>query len=410
MTTLIEQNRINQQRHREKIISKIGIDEYKKKKAEEMKLYRAKRKEAEQEANPKPEVPTKSVSIPVINTNTKASNIRQPKGLKYKVNKVVDIVPSYITRDTKLEPITIDNYINKINMINRIMNGSPISADVKAELLKLMNNRTFNEKILFDKMKYLEDVEEVIKSLRTKYSNDNTFNSYCIAYTVLLSHLPSLRSDYLRITTLTKELTKENQAKRDDNIADDPDKIIDLSDRKQLLENIEKLPNISDKLIYAVNVLIPPRRLEYRFVVLTDETNKDMLKDTNNYLIIRGAWRFVFNEYKTAGTMEQQVVSIPDDLKEILLAYIKTKKLNIGDYLFSLERDKREIISQPNFSSKISKVFAKIHGVEISNRYLRYSASTTATNQNLSKKERQQLANDMGHSLNQNLSYSKHKK
>ena len=410
MTTLIEQNRINQQRHREKVISKIGIDEYKKKKAEEMKLYRAKRKEAEQEANPKPEVPKKSVSIPVINTNTKASNIRQPKGLKYKVNKVVDIVPSYITRDTKLEPITIDNYINKINMINRIMNGSPISADVKAELLKLMNNRTFNEKILFDKMKYLEDVEEVIKSLRTKYSNDNTFNSYCIAYTVLLSHLPSLRSDYLRITTLTKELTKENQAKRDDNIADDPDKIIDLSDRKQLLENIEKLPNISDKLIYAVNVLIPPRRLEYRFVVLTDETNKDMLKDTNNYLIIRGAWRFVFNEYKTAGTMEQQVVSIPDDLKEILLAYIKTKKLNIGDYLFSLERDKREIISQPNFSSKISKVFAKIHGVEISNRYLRYSASTTATNQNLSKKERQQLANDMGHSLNQNLSYSKHKK
>ena len=89
MTTLIEQNRINQQRHREKIISKIGIDEYKKKKAEEMKLYRAKRKEAEQEANPKPEVPKKSVSIPVINTNTKASNIRQPKGLKYEVNKVI---------------------------------------------------------------------------------------------------------------------------------------------------------------------------------------------------------------------------------------------------------------------------------------------------------------------------------
>ena len=220
MTTLIEQNRINQQRHREKVISKIGIDEYKKKKAEEMKIYRAKRKEAEQEANPKPEVPKKSVSIPVINTNTKTLNIRQPKGLKYKVNKVVDIVPSYITRDTKLEPITIDNYINKINMINRIMNGSPISADVKAELLKLMNNRTFNEKVLFDNMKYLEDVEKVIKSLRTKYSNDNTFNSYCIAYTVILCHLPSLRSDYLRVTTLTKELTKKNQAKRDDNIAE----------------------------------------------------------------------------------------------------------------------------------------------------------------------------------------------
>ena len=110
-----------------------------------------------------------------------------------------------------------------------------------------------------------------------------------------------------------------------------------------------------------------------------------MLKDTNNYLIIKGAWRFVFNEYKTAKTLEQQVIPIPDDLKQILQEYIKTKSLNVGDYLFSLRQDKREIISQPNFSSKISKVFAKIYEVEISNRFLRYSASTTvtATNQNL---------------------------
>ena len=84
--------------------------------------------------------------------------------------------------------------------------------------------------------------------------------------------------------------------------------------------------------------------------------------------------------------------------------------MNVGDYLFSLQRDKREIISQPNFSSKISKVFAKIYGVEISNRFLRYSAANTASNQNLSKKDRQELATQMGHSLNQNLSYSKHKK
>jgi hypothetical protein len=203
----------------------------------------------------------------------------------------------------------------------------------------------------------------------------------------LSSHLPSLRSDFLRITTLAKGLTKEIQSKRDENETDDPDKVIDLSDRKQLLENIKKLPKLEDRVIYAANTLIPPRRLEYRFVVITDEIDEDMLKDSNDYLIIRGMWRF--NEYKTAGTMAQQDIPIPE---ENLLFYIESKKLNLGDYLFSLERDKRELISQPNFSSKISKVFAKIHGVEISNRYLRYSAATTATNQNLSKKERQELA------------------
>ena len=87
MTTLklAEQNRPNQQRHRDKFKSKIGIDEYRKKKAEEMKLYRAKRKAAEQAANPKPvlDAPKKTVVIPVVNTNTK-SNMKQPKGLNIK--------------------------------------------------------------------------------------------------------------------------------------------------------------------------------------------------------------------------------------------------------------------------------------------------------------------------------------
>ena len=95
MITLSEQNRLNQQRHRAKIISQLGIDEFRNKKAEEMKLYRAKRKEAEEAANPvrstreaEPvvDVPKKSVVIPVINTNTK-SNMKQPKGLNTRLIK-----------------------------------------------------------------------------------------------------------------------------------------------------------------------------------------------------------------------------------------------------------------------------------------------------------------------------------
>ncbi len=87
--------------------------------------------------------------------------------------------------------------------------------------------------------------------------------------------------------------------------------------------------------------------------------------------------------------------------------YILTKHLNIGDYLFHLLRDKRELIAQPNFNSKISNVFRNIYGVENSNRFLRYSKATDTAA--LSKKEHKQLAADMGHSLNQSLSYRKHK-
>ena len=52
----------------------------------------------------------------------------------------------------------------------------------------------------------------------------------------------------MRISSLSKDLTKQSQAKRDDNTTENPDKIIDLSDRQALLDNIKKLTNISDKL------------------------------------------------------------------------------------------------------------------------------------------------------------------
>ena len=78
MTTLTEQNRTNQQRHREKIISQLCIDEYRGKKAEEMRLYRT-----ANAAEHIIDIPKKSVVIAALNTNTKTI-MKQSKGLKYK--------------------------------------------------------------------------------------------------------------------------------------------------------------------------------------------------------------------------------------------------------------------------------------------------------------------------------------
>jgi len=401
METLAEQNRKHQSNHRNKLKALLGDAEYKKQQAEYMREYRANRKGLEQT---KPIMPIKSVVIPTLNITPTQ---KQPKGLKYKVDNIDNTTPSYITRDTPLEPTTINNYISKSNNINRLILNKPLSTTTKNELLKLFNNKPFNEAFILNEMNYLNDAEMVVKSLRSKYQNDNTFKNYIIVLSVILSHFPSLRDAYLKITKLSKMINNEIESKRDENINSNPDKIIDLSNRKVLLENIDKLSNINDKLIYAINVLIPPRRLENRLIRITDETDTDKLRDTDNYLIVKGQWKLVYNEYKTAKTFKQQIINVPDDLKQILEMYIVTKHLNIGDYLFHLLRDKRELISQPNFSTKISNVFRKIYGVEISNRFLRYSKATdTAT---LSKKEHKQLATDMGHSISQSLSYRKHK-
>jgi hypothetical protein len=58
------------------------------------------------------------------------------------------------------------------------------------------------------------------------------------------------------------------QEKREENKLDDyeKDKIIDL-DRDVILKKLELLPNIKDKLIFAVYTLQPARRLDWRHVV-----------------------------------------------------------------------------------------------------------------------------------------------
>ena len=120
-------------------------------------------------------------------------------------------------------------------MINKILLGNPLNANTETEFLKLMNNRICNEKRLFENMTYLDDIDTVIQTLRDKYQNEITFLSYLIALTVILSHIPALRSEYLKVTTLAKILSKQNQDKRDENL-DDPNKIINLSDRNQYLK------------------------------------------------------------------------------------------------------------------------------------------------------------------------------
>jgi hypothetical protein len=58
-------------------------------------------------------------------------------------------------------------------------------------------------------------------------------------------------------------------------------------DRNLILKNLNLLSNIKDKLIFAIYTLQPARRLDWRHVVLTTETDKKELEDDDlNFLSI----------------------------------------------------------------------------------------------------------------------------
>ena len=261
-------------------------------------------------------------------------------------------------------------------------------------------------------MKYINnDIEPTINKLREHYKNDNTFRNYINILVVITSHLKSLdKSVYQTLTRLNIFLNNVLQEKRKLNEIDkgDEGKIIDL-DKTIILSNLNKLENIKDKLIYSLYTIFPARREEWRFSKITTETDKEKLKDpVNNYLILSKPKRVIFNDYKTYKTYGQQDIEITDnDLNDIIDEYIIRNNLKNNDYLFSLERDKREVISQSNFSKLISKVFNKIYNIPITIRFLRISWVSNLLKRNPTIKQREILAALMGHSIEEQSKYNK---
>jgi hypothetical protein len=98
---------------------------------------------------------------------------------------------------------------------------------------------------------------------------------------------------------------------------------------------------------------MPSRREEWRSVKLTTETNINKLNDINYLIISKSPKEVVFNDYKTSRKYGKQIFNIPDELDNIINKYINIKGLKPNDYLFGLDRDKREYISQPNFQKRL---------------------------------------------------------
>lgn len=407
------------------------VEERKKKHAEAVKKYRANNKdkisdynkkyneEQKQKLNEiKSKMPQKAQQHPTpINIEQIAAvpkiDKRTRRGKK-QTEATTDIKPSHETRKEPLEYSTIDDYIKKADILNRLFIKKSLSQEVKAELRKLLNdNKSINEDLILNEMTYINnDIDPTINQLRTHYKNDNTLKSYINVLTVITSHLKSLnKSVYQTLTKLNIYLNNQIQDKRKENKIDegDEEKIIDL-DRTTIITNLNKLNNIDDKLIYALYSLFPARRLEWRLTKITTETNKDKLKDlNNNYLIISTQpKRIIFNNYKTYKTYKQQEFNIDDiELNNIIDEYIYLKGLKNNDYIFHLARDKREAIAEPNFSAKISNVFNKIYNIPISIRFIRMSHITYLLSKNPNIKQMEKLADYMAHSPDEQQRYKK---
>ena len=119
-------------------------------------------------------------------------------------------------------------------------------------------------------------------------------------------------------------------------------------------------------------------------------------KETDNYL--DGKY-FVFNDFKVAKfkSAEEKRVEIPAELKKMI---DKWKKINPTDFLIFNPKS-----NEPLNSSQYGKILNKIYGEKVSVDVIR-SVFLTDLYKGLPKvAELEQIANDMGHSVNAQLNY-----
>ena len=354
--------------------------------------------------------PPKTVEIP----NIEAPKVDRRTKKGQEILAEFEVRPSYQIRRRALAEQTVNTYMSNLNLVQRELLDKDIRDVIKKHIKKLLTNSTGleapNVSAIISELSYLKDIDTAIRTLRAKNPIDNTFKAKLQAIVSVTSRIPSLKDQYQKTTKLAIQINDNYEEGRAENAIKegDEDKIIDVTDKQTIKENIDKLDDPMEKLIYAVYMYVPPRRVkDYYLLTPTTEKDYESLDTDYNYLVLTKPIKIVFNNYKTKSKFKQQVFDLPDDLAKLFRDYIQRENLDSNHFIFHQSGDKRLTIGQSNFSAKVKKIFTKLYGAGITVTNVRQSWATAQEGKRL--KDRQWIAKWMGHNVEQQLRYTKKK-
>ena len=225
------------------------------------------------------------------------------------------------------------------------------------------------------------------------------------------------------LANITSNVNIKYIEKRDENKVEDKDvekarALSTWSLDKNKIKNQKELINDSgldteEKAIASLYYLMPPRRLEYATMTISDETDESVLKTASeNYLILKDnkPHQFVFGNYKTnekGGLVKKelfgtQIFNVNNDVKPYLTKHIKDNKISIGDNLF---RDDTEA----KLGIKLEAINFKIFNIKGIGVILLRQAGATY-NQHTAKRNttiKKEFAKMMAHDYTTNTQYAK---
>lgn len=272
-----------------------------------------------------------------------------------------------------------------------------------ASLLKSLYYK-YHDKDSEMNMKWFNNQDEIIEHLKDKVpsSRKTTYSALVCIADENDKYRKQMMDDAVQYNKIIKTQSKSDKQQENWKSFDEIKKIYEANYAKvkPLLNSKEELNKkdyitLEDFIILSLTCgyWIPPRRSQ-------DWTDFKISKfsKTEDNCIDKG--HFIFNKYKTAKFYNEQVVPIPKGLKVILTKWIK---INKNEWLICDHYGNK--MTNVKLSQRLNKIF---DGIKISTSMLRHIYLTDKLKDVPKLEELEQLANDMGHSLKEQLEYVKH--
>lgn len=153
----------------------------------------------------------------------------------------------------------------------------------------------------------------------------------------------------------------------------------------------DEFQKVQEYIIASLYTRIPPRRLKD----YTDMKLKDVKKETDNYVELKKTPQFVFNSYKTSKIHGQQTVELPKDLASVI-----KKWMSLNTHPSFLVDTKGNAMTVTKLNITLGRIF---DGASVN--ILRHSFISDKLKHMPKLKEMQELADDMGHTVSEQLKY-----
>ena len=242
------------------------------------------------------------------------------------------------------------------------------SKNIKDSSIKLYlsNLKRLNNNNDIKTLTFLKNSKKVLDFINTK--SENTKRTYLISICTVLSLDNKFKKNYDEYYKLLKEsneLLKNNNTKSEKQTENwmEQDEIATIY--KNLESEVEKFRTkkklneseyntLLNYVILSLYTLIPPRRsLDYIKMMIGDDTDKNY-----NYLNINDS-KFIFNNFKTAGTYKTQIIDIPDDLMSVIKLYLTKRKGTKNNIPFLVNFKGEPLTTSSQMTRILNKIFDK---------------------------------------------------